>query len=43
MKCTAVSYLSRFCAAIDARLNLASGQCNDTATTMFLIRNYVPN
>jgi hypothetical protein len=26
-----------FCAAIDASLNQASGQCNDTATTMFLI------
>jgi len=32
-----------FCAAIGASPNWASGQCESTATTMFLIRNYVPN
>jgi len=29
--------ISRFCAATDASPNQASGQCNGTATTMFLI------
>jgi len=35
--------LSRFCAATDASPNQASVQSLGTATTMFLIRNYVPN